>query len=53
MIPYPFTKGVIIYGPDVVVPRDADADTMEAKRVELETVMRDITSRADAWWDKD
>lgn len=40
-----------VFGPAVVVPRDADKDVMELKRAEVERIMREITDRADHYWD--
>jgi len=34
------------------VPRDAGRELMEAKRAELEAVMREITDAADRFWEK-
>lgn len=46
-LPYPWTRVVVRYGPAVIVPADADRDTMEAKRLELERALAAITSEAD------
>ncbi len=40
-----------VFGEPVAVPRDADRDVMEEKRALLERIMRDITERADHYWD--
>jgi len=42
---------VVIFGRPVHVQRDADKDAIEEKRMELETEMREITDRADRYWD--
>ncbi len=44
----PFARGVFLWGTPIEVPRDADADTLEAKRLALETAMNGLTERADA-----
>lgn len=46
-LPAPFTRILVIYGPPVVVPRDAGKDVVEAKRRELEDSLNEITDRAD------
>jgi len=46
-LPYPFTKVTVRYGEPVVVAPDADADVLEAKRLELERVLNDITEASD------
>jgi hypothetical protein len=40
-----------VFGPPVTVHSDADKDEMERKRAELERIMREITERADHYWD--
>jgi lysophospholipid acyltransferase (LPLAT)-like uncharacterized protein len=50
IIPYPFTQAVAIYGDPLYVPRDADKETAEALRSELESRMRELTDKADNWW---
>ncbi len=42
---------MVIFGGPVHVPADADRDTLENKRLELEAAMRGITARADSYWD--
>jgi lysophospholipid acyltransferase (LPLAT)-like uncharacterized protein len=46
-MPYPFTKVTVRYGEPVVVPPDADAGVLEAKRLELERVLNEITEASD------
>ena len=41
-----------IFGEPLSVPRDADRDTMENLRSELEKRMRELTEEADNWWRK-
>ncbi len=43
----PFARGVFLWGAPIEVPRDADAKTLEAKRLALETAMNGLTERAD------
>lgn len=40
IVPYPFTRCRLVYGEPVVVPEKADARTLEASRLELETQLR-------------
>ena len=42
---------MFIFGRPVEVARDADKATMEQKRQELEDIMREITERADRYWE--
>ena len=44
IIPFPFSRGAIVYGPSLDAPRDA---TPEALRVELQKRLDAATSRAD------
>ncbi|MBI4641660.1 MAG: lysophospholipid acyltransferase family protein [Candidatus Tectomicrobia bacterium] len=47
LIPYPFTKVVVIYGEPIYVSRVADHSALEGKRAELEVALKRITERAD------
>jgi len=47
IIPYPFTKIVVIFGESIYVSRDADHSLLEEKREELETTLRRLTEEAD------
>jgi lysophospholipid acyltransferase (LPLAT)-like uncharacterized protein len=47
MIPFPFSKGVILWGKAVSVPPDADDEVLEQKRLEVEAEMIRITAEAD------
>ncbi len=46
VIHLPFGKGVMMAGKPIRVPSDADAETMEALRAELEAELNAVTSRA-------
>ena len=48
VLPYPFTWGRLIFAEPMLVPRDADLAFLEAKRLELEKTLNEITERADA-----
>jgi len=37
----------VMFGPPIAVPRDADAATLEAKRLEVETALTTLTDAAD------
>lgn len=45
-LPYPFSRGVFLWGEPIYVPKDAD---MEEKRRELETKLRDMTDFVDEY----
>ena len=42
-----FNRGTIIYGEPIAVPRDADRETLERCRLELETQLNALTAEAD------
>ena len=46
-LPFPFTKVMVRYGRPIVVPSNADADTVETKRLELESALKQITEASD------
>jgi lysophospholipid acyltransferase (LPLAT)-like uncharacterized protein len=48
IIPLPFARVLFIVGQPLRVPRDADAETLEAKRVELEDRLNGITTAVEA-----
>lgn len=48
LVAMPFSKGVLYWGEPIYVARDADAETLEAKRLELETRLNAMTAEADA-----
>ena len=47
LLPYPFSRGVFLYGEPLVVPRDANEREVEALRRGLEVRMREMTEQAD------
>jgi lysophospholipid acyltransferase (LPLAT)-like uncharacterized protein len=47
MIPYPFSKGIYIWGDPIFVPREAAPEESELKRKELEDALNRITQQAD------
>ncbi len=47
MVPYPFSRGLFLYGDPLWVPREADDGALEAARLELETVLNRLTDQAE------
>jgi lysophospholipid acyltransferase (LPLAT)-like uncharacterized protein len=47
MLPYPFSRGLFLYGDPIHVARDADEAAMEAARLELEAVLNRLTEEAE------
>lgn len=48
VLPLPFSRGVIIWGEPIFVPRDADASVLAASKVLVEAALTDVTHKADA-----
>jgi len=46
VVPHPFARAAVVFGPPLTVPRDADREVVEAKRRELEAVLLGITAAA-------
>ncbi len=47
MVPYPFSQGMFLWGAPIMVPRELDEVGLEAKRLELETILNRLTAQAD------
>jgi lysophospholipid acyltransferase (LPLAT)-like uncharacterized protein len=47
IVPYPFSKGVFVYGEPIEVLRSANNRQMETARRELEEKLRSLTRRAE------
>lgn len=47
MVPYPFSRGLFLYGDPLWVSREADDASLEATRLELETVLNRLTDQAE------
>jgi hypothetical protein len=47
MVPYPFSRGLFLYGNPLWVSREADEASIEATRLELETVLNRLTDQAE------
>jgi lysophospholipid acyltransferase (LPLAT)-like uncharacterized protein len=45
-VPLPFSRIAVVVGEPLFVPGDADAGALEAKRVELETILAALEDRA-------
>ncbi len=48
LVPWPFGRGLYLYGEPLCVPRDANKEEQERLRVELEVVLNRLTDQADA-----
>jgi len=51
LLPYPFSKGVFIWGEPIVVDPDGDRTHMEERRALLEKRLNELTERADHYFD--
>jgi lysophospholipid acyltransferase (LPLAT)-like uncharacterized protein len=49
MVPYPFSRGLFLYGDPLWVPREADDGALELARLELEMVLNRLTDQAEAF----
>jgi lysophospholipid acyltransferase (LPLAT)-like uncharacterized protein len=47
MVPFPFSRGVFLYGNPLWVSREADNEALEPARLELETVLNRLTAEAE------
>jgi lysophospholipid acyltransferase (LPLAT)-like uncharacterized protein len=48
MVPYPFSRGVFLWGAPIWVSREADDAALETARVELESTLNRLTAEAEA-----
>ena len=51
ILPYPFSKGVFIWGEPIHVDPDGDRAHVEERRILLETRLNELTERADHYFD--
>lgn len=51
LLPYPFSKGVFIWGEPIYVDSNGDRDYLEQIRVLLETRLNELTEKADHFFD--
>ena len=49
VIPFPFSRGICIWGEPLSVPRNADRETVEASRRSLERSLNEISAAADRY----
>ena len=47
MIPFPFGRGVFVYGEPMLVPQDVDDERLDRMRQELEHALDHVTDEAD------
>jgi lysophospholipid acyltransferase (LPLAT)-like uncharacterized protein len=52
LLPFPFSRGVFVFGESIKVPRNSDKDIFQEKQLLLEKRLREITDRADRYFDK-
>ena len=50
LLPYPFSKGVFIWGEPIEVAQDGDRAHLEEKRILLENRLKELTERADHYF---
>jgi hypothetical protein len=51
LLPFPFSKGVFIWGEPIEVDQNADRTHLEEKRVLLENRLNELTEKADQFFD--
>ena len=47
MVPYPFARGLFLYGNPLWVSREADDASLEEARLELESILNRLTNEAE------
>ena len=50
LLPYPFTRGVIIFAPGIYVAEDAGREQVEAKHAELQKTLERVRDIAESWF---
>lgn len=50
LLPRPFTRTVILFAPPIYVPRDANAEVMEAKHAEMQSELIRVRDIAEGWF---
>ncbi len=53
LLPYPFSKGVFIWGAPIEVDQNEDRAHLEAKRILLENRLNELTKRADHYFERE
>jgi lysophospholipid acyltransferase (LPLAT)-like uncharacterized protein len=51
LLPYPFSKGVFIWGEPIYVDQEGDRAHLEERRILLENRLNELTERADHYFD--
>jgi hypothetical protein len=51
LLPYPFSKGVFIWGEPIYIDKDGDQDYLEEKRQLLENRLNELTEQADHYFE--
>jgi lysophospholipid acyltransferase (LPLAT)-like uncharacterized protein len=47
MVPYPWSRGLYLWGPTIWIPRDSTEQALEAACRELETILNRLTDQAE------
>jgi len=53
LLPYPFSKGVFVWGEPIYVDRDGDREYLEGMRRFVEKRLNEVTEEADRYFNKD
>jgi lysophospholipid acyltransferase (LPLAT)-like uncharacterized protein len=53
LLPFPFSRGVLVFGEPVLVPRSSVEGIFQEKRLLLERRLREATDRADHYFDRE
>ena len=48
MVPYPFSRGLFLYGEPLWVSREANEASLESTRLDLEATLNRLTAEAEA-----
>ncbi|MDT4895660.1 MAG: hypothetical protein QOH25_737 [Acidobacteriota bacterium] len=48
-VPKPFTRALVLIAPPIFVPANADEETLNARRDELQRALDELTERSDKW----
>ncbi len=50
LLPAPFARTIMLFAPPIYVPKDADANAMEAKQQEMQRELERVRDIAEAWF---
>lgn len=53
LLPFPFSRGVLVFGEPVLVPRNSEEGIFQEKRLLLERRLRETTDQADHYFDRE